>query len=293
MAREYKTNNRELKMGKESSLSNRDRKLIKTVSGRTFLEEGYGTNECPGCPSPVPRWFVDLRYKREIRVNILTDATLYLRNDGHLFSICKQLGDPMPLDNAFTDNEEYNKYVDNVYMSEKASENCLLWETCEYLPDEECPDRKNIWRVAAEARRSGRYIYTTKRKTAKQYIEGSEEDIPWIYAEKFDQYTEEYEQRYQRRVKERAKEIEAEEEYRRKNTRGVHFNAKDFYIPKNPIIDHHAVLGIRKKASLREVKQAYWSLAKKYHPDLNPNNSMAEEKFKSVSVAYNEIMREF
>lgn len=46
------------------------------------------------------------------------------------------------------------------------------------------------------------------------------------------------------------------------------------------------VLGISKKASAEEIKKAYRNLAKKYHPDLNPNNKKAEEMFKEVLEAY-------
>ncbi len=50
--------------------------------------------------------------------------------------------------------------------------------------------------------------------------------------------------------------------------------------------DYYSILGISKQASSDEIKQAYRKLARKYHPDVNPDNPEAEEKFKDVSEAY-------
>ena len=50
--------------------------------------------------------------------------------------------------------------------------------------------------------------------------------------------------------------------------------------------DYYEVLGVQKNAGDDELKKAYRSLAKKYHPDANPNNSEAEDKFKEASEAY-------
>lgn len=51
-------------------------------------------------------------------------------------------------------------------------------------------------------------------------------------------------------------------------------------------IDYYRILGISEQADEEQIKQAYRKLAKKYHPDLNPNNPEAEAKFKDVVEAY-------
>ena len=50
--------------------------------------------------------------------------------------------------------------------------------------------------------------------------------------------------------------------------------------------DFYKVLGVEKNASTQEIKKAYRKLALKYHPDRNPGDKTAEEKFRKVSEAY-------
>lgn len=51
--------------------------------------------------------------------------------------------------------------------------------------------------------------------------------------------------------------------------------------------DYYDVLGIGRSADEKEIKRAYRKLAKKYHPDTNPGDKQAEQKFKEVTEAYN------
>src|SRR5436309_1372833 len=50
--------------------------------------------------------------------------------------------------------------------------------------------------------------------------------------------------------------------------------------------EYYQILGVPKGADAKEIKSAYRKLARKYHPDVNPNDKAAEAKFKEVSEAY-------
>ena len=50
--------------------------------------------------------------------------------------------------------------------------------------------------------------------------------------------------------------------------------------------DYYEILGVAKDVSKADLKKAYWKLAVQYHPDKNPDNKEAEEKFKEASEAY-------
>src|SRR5512145_784126 len=50
--------------------------------------------------------------------------------------------------------------------------------------------------------------------------------------------------------------------------------------------DYYKILGVERSADEKEVKSAYRKLARKYHPDVNPGDKSAEDKFKEVNEAY-------
>ena len=50
--------------------------------------------------------------------------------------------------------------------------------------------------------------------------------------------------------------------------------------------DYYQILGVAKNANEKDIKSAYRRLARKYHPDVNPNDKGTQEKFKEINEAY-------
>ena len=59
-----------------------------------------------------------------------------------------------------------------------------------------------------------------------------------------------------------------------------------FNVPRGSDTKLYDTLGINKNATDNEIKKAYRKLAMKFHPDKNPGNKEAEDKFKEISSAY-------
>ncbi|MFH2013171.1 MAG: DnaJ C-terminal domain-containing protein [Pseudomonadota bacterium] len=55
--------------------------------------------------------------------------------------------------------------------------------------------------------------------------------------------------------------------------------------------DYYEILGLKRDASEKDIKNAYRKLARKYHPDVNPDNKEAEEKFKEINEAH-EVLKD-
>ena len=53
--------------------------------------------------------------------------------------------------------------------------------------------------------------------------------------------------------------------------------------------DYYKILGVSRHASDKEIKSAYRKLARKYHPDVNPGDKQAEDRFKEIGEAYEVI----
>ena len=56
--------------------------------------------------------------------------------------------------------------------------------------------------------------------------------------------------------------------------------------------DPYYILGVSRQSTLKEVKKAYFHKAKKYHPDLNPDNEAAKKLFIEIQSAYRRIEAE-
>src|SRR3974377_1006921 len=52
-----------------------------------------------------------------------------------------------------------------------------------------------------------------------------------------------------------------------------------------PTKDYYTALGVKRSASAEDIRKAFRKLARKYHPDVNPGDKAAEEKFKAISEA--------
>ena len=57
-------------------------------------------------------------------------------------------------------------------------------------------------------------------------------------------------------------------------------------MPTTPKTDYYELLGVPRKTAVKDIRAAYRKLARKYHPDLNPGDKSAEEKFKQIQEAY-------
>lgn len=275
-----------------TSIAARPLALIKSVSARKFFEGGLESNTNPGESSAVPRWFVDLRAEGRIRITCLIDATIYLRSDGRLYHVGKCYGwPPEPVIAAFEHIHEAEDFIQKVFSTEKNAHD--IWECCEYLPDPECDRLDSIWRVGAAAWRTGRFFYATKRKIAISHLESSSTGVPWLYAERFDQFTADYEARYKERLERIARERAERDRSQRVSAKTYRFDSRYILSQSEERVNHFEVLGIHKHAGPREIKQAYWRLARACHPDLHPGDKDLENRFKAISHSYAELINRY
>jgi molecular chaperone DnaJ len=62
-------------------------------------------------------------------------------------------------------------------------------------------------------------------------------------------------------------------------------------VPSEDSRDLYAILGVSREATQEEIKKAYRKLVRKYHPDANPGDAEAAERFKKINLAY-EILQD-
>ena len=55
--------------------------------------------------------------------------------------------------------------------------------------------------------------------------------------------------------------------------------------------DYYRILGVKKGADEKEIRQAFRKLARQYHPDLNPGDEKAEGRFKQINEAYADLLK--
>lgn len=262
--------------------------FVNSVSGSLFWESGNPTGSF-GDSSSVPSWFVDLRNQGKIKINCMTNATIYLRSDGFLFHIQKTYDAYVE---AFGSDKKCQVALEKMFKREKYSNReGFFWECFEYMPSPDCDDFNNLWRVASTAQRTGRFLYSAKRITAKNYILDEKEIAPWLYLEVVDQSTNEYEARYRERIAMMAQEKLNREDDAKKHSHTIEFEFETAKRLKQSSC--FEVLSISENAGLREIKSAYWNLAKKYHPDLNPINEDNVSKFQEIAHAYQELTKLF
>ena len=61
---------------------------------------------------------------------------------------------------------------------------------------------------------------------------------------------------------------------------------------RTPVKNYYEILGVAANAPADEIKMAFRRLARRYHPDVNPNDKSAEEKFKQINEAYDVLSDE-